>query len=832
MQMSSIRIFTTICLAMFFTILIGSAQSTLLPPPQEVEALPGTCQLTRPLQIDHPLPRQLEPLLILDLLKGHFSEDSTSSLILKLSLLSNQDFRNDEAYHLEIQPDEVTLTAAHPAGLFYGVQTLLQLKDHYGTSAVPCQRILDWPDLEHRVVMDDISRGPIPNTAYLKSQIQRLASLKINGLTFYIEDIVKTNVHGSFAPRNGIDLEEFKLLSDFAAGYNIELIGSFQSLGHFEKILQHPQYRSLGITERMLDPTSLPARKFLTEVQADMLSAFSSNYFNINGDEAWDLSRGVLKPLADSLGAGIIYARHMVPLLQNLIRAGKKPMMWADMLLEHPEAFTQIPKSTTLLTWDYSDRAHFNDWIDPIASRNLNFWICPGILNSNRFMPDFEETFGNIDGFVREGYAKGAKGMMLTVWDDGGRHFFQRDWPGVVAGAARSWHVDHTLESKEMEYIWSFPTTDDSSHFLANGVAKLGKLKKFSATQSMTNAFIRQPLIPEYGANLTFDLTDHKEIEMLCDSATALFDQAPSHPDLRSWQFTAEQLKLIAFSKRELVALSSQYQALCFDQISRPEKVSSAIEEIILRAKKLGSQWQQLGDEFESLWFIENRDHWTEEAISLYAQRNRRFYALVKRLEQAALNFNSAENNFLPVPEQVQLGINETSSGYFTYWLLNGPYRIEAFSPPFADFLEPSGGETQVQPIPGDWQIGTDGTKKMWMKHQSIPDDQIDLRAYYGDLKGAVVYAYAQIESSLAQEVLASLGSNDGISVMLNGELVFDHQHKRSLIIDEDRIKLRLLAGTNHLVLKISQWKSAWGFSFRLPTEKVSNRKHKYVIQE
>ena len=45
----------------------------------------------------------------------------------------------------------------------------------------------------------------------MKYQIRRLAELKINFFSFYIEHVVKTEKHPEFAPANGgISIEEWK----------------------------------------------------------------------------------------------------------------------------------------------------------------------------------------------------------------------------------------------------------------------------------------------------------------------------------------------------------------------------------------------------------------------------------------------------------------------------------------------------------------------------------------------------------------------------------------------------------------------------------------------
>ena len=170
-----------------------------------------------------------------------------------------------EGYLLKIEKNQVFITANTSAGVFYGVQSLRQLlRGNPEPQQVPVLSIRDWPSIAFRCVMDDISRGPIPSNDFLKQQIRRYAEMKINNMSFYIEHVVETEKYPDMAPaEGGISIEEFAELSEYAADYHIELVGNFQSLGHFEKILSLPQFSHLGATERMLDPLNPEAVNFL-----------------------------------------------------------------------------------------------------------------------------------------------------------------------------------------------------------------------------------------------------------------------------------------------------------------------------------------------------------------------------------------------------------------------------------------------------------------------------------------------------------------------------------------------------------------------------------------
>lgn len=738
----------------------------------------------------------------------------------------------EEGYSLLIEPGGITLAAGTSTGLFYGVQSLRQLMRAYpATAALPCMKIVDWPALPVRGIMDDISRGPLPNMDFMKAQIRRFAELKYNLMTFYIEHVIKTAKHGGFAPADGITIAEFQELSDYAADYHIELMGSFQSLGHFRNILAFPQYAPLGLTDRMLKPADPAAIQFLTEVYEEMYPAFTSEVFAINCDEAWDLGRGKNKALADSIGVGAIYASHVNPLIQDVLAHGKRPIMWGDIALSHPDALDLIPKETLIGTWDYSAFESFAEFIDPIVEKGFDFWVCPGVLNSYSVMPDFNESLVNIRNFVNEGYEKGTQGMLLTVWDDGGLHFFSRDWYGVAYGAEQSWHPNRTLPTTEFDQRFDRAVYGAETGSLAAFLHQMNRLAALAPTQEMNNEVLWQQLIPARGEALVLDLDgweEVKEVVQSADSLWQLFQPAVYATDTTYWQFTLDQLKQVIDTREQLLEMANAYGSACLSQVSDRKTAHKQVVAIQQEAARQRVAWQSLQDRMEVLWRKENRAYWQDYARVPYVDRCQDLSDLEQYLEAAGRQLEAG--NYLPAPTEVRLAISPVSGKYFSYWLIAGPFSIDKPHVDQPDFLVNMGGEAAVRPIPGEFFATEDGRTLMWDKFQSPFFDRIDFTKVYEKNTEAVAYAYCRIISPKAQQVRATFGSNDGITVFCNGERVFQKLAKRSLVPDEDQTLLSLKAGTNHVLLKIEQWKASWGFSFRLPDNTVRNHKYKYEI--
>ena len=147
-------------------------------------------------------------------------------------------------------------------------------------------------------------------------------------------------------------------------------------------------------------------------------------------------------------------------------------------------------------------------------------------------------------------------------------------------------------------------------------------------------------------------------------------------------------------------------------------------------------------------------------------------------------------------------------------WLLLGTFAtadadswgdVAAFQ---TDYLTDIGGETAARPQEGQQTAG-----KTWTKaSQAMP---IDLLAAFGRQENCVAYAYLEFESSSEQQAALKLGSDDGIRVWLNGELLLSHHAARVVNADDEALIVTLQPGVNRLLLKITQVSGNWGVAAR-----------------
>lgn len=120
---------------------------------------------------------------------------------------------------------------------------------------------------------------------------------------------------------------------------------------------------------------------------------------------------------------------------------------------------------------------------------------------------------------------------------------------------------------------------------------------------------------------------------------------------------------------------------------------------------------------------------------------------------------------------------------------------------------------TAVRPTEGDTQL-VEKTKLTW---QRVPSTEgfVNLQTGVGR-DYCVGYAWTELALPQALEGWLGIGSDDGLKIWLNGELIHDRWVQRISRIDDDIVPLHLLAGKNQLLIKIQNAKGDWSFISRL----------------
>ncbi len=737
----------------------------------------------------------------------------------------------EQGYELWIDDKEIVLAANSEQGIFYGKQTLKQLIAGAEKRILEGVHIIDKPAFKYRGLMYDISRGPVPTTDYMKYQIRRIAALKMNMLCYYNEHIVRTKKHPEFSPPDGgISIEEWKELAEYARRYYVELVPNFQSLGHAEEVLANPKYSHLGESSTMYSPVKQETVQFMRDIYDEMCPAFYSGFFHVNCDETFDLGRGASKELADSIGIAGVYAGYVNQLADILRQNNKRMMLWGDIALAHPEIIDMLPSDAVVMSWEYGDQKSFSEWIEPFAQKGMDYFVCPGVLNSLRLFPDYEQALPNIRNFIREGADKGAMGVLNTIWNNGGLHSFERDWYGVAYSAEHSWNPNDNSVS-DFDKRLSGGVYAGEGEPLFSAIHHLTEMTKIHALGDMKQDVFWKVLIPDRGEYINVDISGWDEVLQACLQTDSILEQHKSSGFLSEYEsvrYVSDEYKYLATAKLGMANAAKYYNEACIVQNTNRDEAARLLKDARKNIVTCQQQFSGLKDKFFEMWQAENRNYWSYYPMDLYNRVQRSYEELLFSFDRSVSFFEKQ----LPLnsPADVCLGIRESTGTYLTFWLISPPFKSKGGNNLEHDFLKGMGGEQNASPFPGFSFTDESGRNVKWMKYASSYPSKVLLNDAVDAGDGDVVYAFCTIQSSGDKMVNIYLGAQKSIEVFCNGQSVLQQKNNSRLVIDQFKVPLQLKAGKNRILLKIEKGDDNWGFSLGIKDLLVTGSKNKYRI--
>ena len=282
---------------------------------------------------------------------------------------------------------------------------------------------------------------PMPT---LKALAKEIYALGFNTLIMEWEATYPYKQHSIISNRYAYSREEVTEFINYSEGLGLDVIPLQQSLGHAEYILMHERYAYLRADKRNLsqiDPTRLDvARDFFTELYSDMLSTHQSQYVHIGGDETRILDCKRCQEAwgddGEELGKSKLYVEYMTMIAEIVIAQGKTPLLWADMILAHPDAIADMPKNVIYIDWNYGwkfDRFGENPRT-LIKKYGLKFWGAPSIRSSpdDYHVTSWSKHMNNQAVYVSYARESGFEGMVLTSWSTSGEYGYEWFWPEVV----------------------------------------------------------------------------------------------------------------------------------------------------------------------------------------------------------------------------------------------------------------------------------------------------------------------------------------------------------------------------------------------------------------
>jgi hexosaminidase len=385
----------------------------------------------------------------------------------------NKSALEEQAYRIDLHHDSITITANASTGLFYGVETLIQLlRRDTGTLWLPEGTIEDWPDLQLRHIYWDDNHH-LEKVDELKRYIRQAAFYKINGF------VIKLNGHFQYksAPAlvdpYALSPAQLQELTNYGLRYHVQLIPYLDGPGHLAFILKHPEYaklREYPESNFEICSTNPAVYKLLESMYQDLLDANKGvKYFYLSTDESYyvGLSHNAQCNEADfakKLGsAGKVLAEFVDKAGGYLHDQGRTVMFWGEFPLK-PDDIPSIPQFMVngevagpaldkafrrngnrqmIYTSVEGQEMLFPDYSILSRSQRLHQEDSKDEFADNPSVPRLESITKKIS-FDSSRVNSDLIGEIDAGWGDAGLHP-ETFWLGYVASSAAGWHPGYNL---------------------------------------------------------------------------------------------------------------------------------------------------------------------------------------------------------------------------------------------------------------------------------------------------------------------------------------------------------------------------------------------------
>ena len=302
-----------------------------------------------------------------------FAESATGNNGIELNLCDSSIVTGNEAYRIEIDKKGVRLSANTETGIFYGLQTLLQLLNNGDNKTLPALTINDSPRFPYRGLHLDVSRHFF-DKEFVKKQLNAMAYFKMNRLHWHLTagagwriEIKKYPRLTSFAAWRPFDKlndwwvggrtfceqddpravggyytqDDIREVVAYAAERHITIIPEIEMPGHSEEVLAtYPELSCSGKPYVNADFCIGTEKtfEFLENVLLEVIDLFPSEYIHIGGDEAskssWKTCPRCQKRMADEhLNSVDELQSYMIHRIEKFLNDhGRKIIGWDEII--------------------------------------------------------------------------------------------------------------------------------------------------------------------------------------------------------------------------------------------------------------------------------------------------------------------------------------------------------------------------------------------------------------------------------------------------------------------------------------------------------------------
>lgn len=344
---------------------------------------------------------------------------------------------NSEAYTVEVSSDQITVNANDQVGALWATKTLLQIMEQSPNRAIPCGRVVDWPDYAMRGFMLDVARKYF-ELSYLQDLVKVMSYYKLNTFQVHLNDngfreffdndwsqtpsafrLESTTYPGLAAKDGHYKKDDFRQFQIDALQQGVTIIPEIDAPAH---TLAFTQYMSeIGSLEYGLDHLDLfnpKSYEFMDGLFKEYLEGdrpvFVNQMVHIGTDEYSNKDQKVVEKFR-------YFTDHYIKYVESF---GKKPVLWGA--LTHAKGETPVQVDNVLMHCWYNGYADPKTMVaagyDIVSIPDALVYIVPAAgyyhdyLNINSLYNTWTPAHVGNEVF-QERHPK-VKGGMFALWND------------------------------------------------------------------------------------------------------------------------------------------------------------------------------------------------------------------------------------------------------------------------------------------------------------------------------------------------------------------------------------------------------------------------------
>lgn len=261
----------------------------------------------------------------------------------------------------------------------------------------------------------------------LKSFVDELHKSGINTIIMEWEASYPYEKHATLSNELSYTRKEVKSFIDYCHSKEIDVIPLQQCFGHVEYILRNKRYSQIKEDMKeisQLCPMKVTADSLLfADLFQDMADMHGSKYIHIGGDETYLLGHcKECAKKAEKEGKSKLFVDYMKMITNMVVKMGKIPVMWADIILKYPEAADQLPKETIFVDWNYGWNINSFGNIGELHEKGFKFWGAPSLRSQpdNWYVTCWEKHLNNQRDFIPYARKVNYEGIIMTSWSTTG----------------------------------------------------------------------------------------------------------------------------------------------------------------------------------------------------------------------------------------------------------------------------------------------------------------------------------------------------------------------------------------------------------------------------